>query len=138
MLVRVHHGALCAEPTGLADEFSAEDISALLGVVQAASNAETFISRPLASRHQCLEALQSVYRLASDGFRAHRETQKLERTAQIPPGKLVTDNFHVEQIWGQIDVFAEAAMKRVRCDLLSSAAARFSHTYSDCKARHLC
>lgn len=103
-----------AEPTALADQFTSDDLGALHGVVKAAADVDTFLAKPLASRDQCRVALQSLYRLAGDGLRASGDS-KPNGVAKLPPAKLVTVNFHAEQIWGQIDVLAEAAMKRVRC-----------------------
>ena len=111
-----------AEPTALEDSFTAVDLLALQGIVEAASNVDTFVSKTPESRDQCREALQSLYRLAADGLKACGDSHKPQGVAKLPPGKLVTANFHVEQIWGQLDVLAEATMKRVRCAhmLLSS------------------
>ena len=107
-------GQCVAEPTVLADQFTADDLLALQAVVQAASDVETFVTKPSGSRDQCREALQSVYRLAADGLMTG-DSHKPIASTKLPPGKLVTTNFHAEQIWCQLDVLAEATMKRVRC-----------------------
>lgn len=88
-------------------------MEAFAQVVAAASDAKSFVTKSLVSQDHCRMALQSAYRVAFDSLR-----QVGSHTSAVPaqaPAELVTHNFHVEQIWAQIDMLHTAGMKRVRC-----------------------
>lgn len=106
---------------GLNDPFTAEDLVAFEGIIQATSNVETFVEKPPASGDQCRHSLQAVYRLANYGLHALQDANKRNGSTMVPPTKLVTANFHVEQIWTQIDIMTEAVMRRVRCAACNTA-----------------
>jgi hypothetical protein len=89
-------------------------MSALEGILQATSKLETFVEKPTACGDQCREALTAVYRLANEQLKASTGASKRNGGAFVAPPQLITANFHVEQIWSQIDVMTDAIMKRVR------------------------
>ena len=82
-------------------------------VIAAASDATCFVTKSAESQLQCRAALQSAYRVAFDSLR--QVGSHGAGVAVQAPAQLVTQNFHVEQVWAQVDMLHTAGMKRVRC-----------------------
>ena len=93
--------------------FSTGDVEAFTSVIAATSEAKCFATKSAEAQLQCRTALQSAYRVALQGLR--QDATHTVGAAVQAPAKLVTQNFHVEQIWAQIDMLNSVGMTRVRC-----------------------
>lgn len=97
---------------GLHDVFEVKDVEAFASVITTAGDAKSFATRTPESKEKCREALESAYRITFENLQ-HVSGHSSAVAAQAP-ATLVTQNFHVEQIWAQVDMLHSAGMKRVK------------------------